>query len=399
MRPMGVSRTTVGLVLCVAVAAAAFVAAISGGQLGAIPAGCALSALILVAAWWPRSRTWLGWIVGAVSLVSLAATVVAVSIDGLPGWALMAVEIVALIGLIVMLVGYAPIRWVLVVGPLVGLAQTLLLLRTPPVFASSVNLLVGLVIWSLIAFAAAGAGLFLRYLDSRRTQSIAAARRAQRLELARDLHDFVAHDVSGMLVQAQAAQVVLGRDPHKALDLLQRIEDAGQQALASLDRTVHMLHDGDGGDRGRRIYHLDDIADLVARFREGSSIQAHLEVSPRVADKLSPELTTTAYRIVVEALTNVRRHAHNASKVDVTVDGCNGPSGEVLQVSVVNDAGPGQAARSSPGGLLSRRGGLGVPALTERVEALGGRFQAGPQAAGGWRLVAELPMPGIRRRP
>jgi signal transduction histidine kinase len=363
-----------------------------------VPAAVALYAVVAVGVWWPRSRSWLWWVVGVVAIISLSATVLAVIIDGLPGWGLMAVEIPALVGLITVLVGYETPRRILAVGPLVGLAQALLLLRTPPVFTSSVNLLVGCVIWSLAAFAAAVAGLFLRYLDAKRAQSVAGARRAQRLELARDLHDFVAHDVSGMIVQAQAAQVVLDQDPAKAVPILQRIEEAGLQALVSLDRTVHMLHDGDGGgDRDRRIHDLDDITELVNRFQDGGTVEAHLHVTPSLGEDLSHELATTAYRVVVEALTNVRRHAEGARRVDVTIERDTGSRGPLLRVSVVNDAPAGQSGRGSQH-ILGRRGGLGVPALSERVEALGGRLVAGPESGGGWRLCAELPMSVTRRR-
>ncbi len=89
--------------------------------------------------------------------------------------------------------------------------------------------------------AAATAARYLEALEVRRARSVAEARRAQRLALARDRHDFVAHDVSAMVVQAQAAQVVGAREPREALSALKRIEQAGLHALSAMDRAVDAL--------------------------------------------------------------------------------------------------------------------------------------------------------------
>ena len=86
-------------------------------------------------------------------------------------------------------------------------------------------------------------GGYPRLAEFRRRDSVAAERRAQRLALARDLHDFVAHDVSGIVALAQAARFVAGADPARALDALARVEAAGLRALDTMDRTVAMLGD------------------------------------------------------------------------------------------------------------------------------------------------------------
>lgn len=108
------------------------------------------------------------------------------------------------------------------------------------------NVLFAVTTLLLRAAVAVGAGLHLRSVDALRVRVVADARRAQRLDLARDLHDFVAHDVSGIVAQAQAAQLVAGHDSSTALAALRRIEQAGLKALASMDNTVHMLHETDG---------------------------------------------------------------------------------------------------------------------------------------------------------
>ena len=97
--------------------------------------------------------------------------------------------------------------------------------------------------WSLGAAGAAGAALHLNALDAERARSVADARRSQRLELARDLHDFVAHDVSAILVDAQAGRMVGANAPEHALAALGRIEEDALRALAAMDRTVRALRE------------------------------------------------------------------------------------------------------------------------------------------------------------
>ncbi|WP_169515731.1 histidine kinase [Amycolatopsis nigrescens] len=100
----------------------------------------------------------------------------------------------------------------------------------------------GAAFWALGPAFAAAVGLYFRYQQNARDRAVAAARRAQRLDLARDLHDYVAHDLSEMIAQAQAAQLAGEPDP-AVLVALRRIETAGLKAMSSMDRTVHMLHE------------------------------------------------------------------------------------------------------------------------------------------------------------
>lgn len=233
--------------------------------------------------------------------------------------------------------------------------------------------------WTLAALAAVAVGAYLRRLDGDRRRSVAEARRAQRLHLARDLHDFVAHDVSGMLAQAQAGQLLAGRDPAAAAAAFRRIEQAGLQALAALDRTVHMLSDPRAGP-AEGPAGLADVPAVVGRFTGPAEVTLDIESGL----ELPRELGATAYRVVVEALTNVRRHAPSATHVSVRI--ARATSDEVAIV-VTNDA-------PTPGAPTPKRrgGGLGLPSLAERVEVLGGSLTAGPRADG-WELVAKVPLP------
>ncbi|WP_159400685.1 ATP-binding protein [Streptomyces sp. XY431] len=228
-------------------------------------------------------------------------------------------------------------------------------------------------------------GLYLRGLDEGRRRSVAAARRAQRLELAHDLHDFVAHDVSGMVAQAQAGTVLAAIDPVRAAALFERIEQAGLQALASLDRTVHLLRSEDGDEDGPERAPqpgLVELAELTERFTDSGDVVVRLD-APAEEPAVPREVAATAYRIVVEALTNVRRHAPAARVVDVRV------RSEARRLTVrVRDDGGGASPSSG-----SRRGGggSGLAGLAARVEALGGTLSAGREG-NGWQVAVTMPL-------
>lgn len=234
--------------------------------------------------------------------------------------------------------------------------------------------------WTLPALGAVAVGAHLRRQASRTRRAVRDARRDQQLELARDLHDFVAHDVSAIVVQAQAARFVAGTDPGQAVRALERIEAAGLSALASMDRTVHALREA-GGSPATPAPGLTELADLVGRFEGGV-----LEAEDAASAGLSREADTAAYRVAVEALTNVRRHAPGAHTVRVTLRRI--PAG--IELAVTNSAPPRgpwlHAARRRRTG-----GGTGLAGLRERVEAAGGTLGAGPAEAAGWRVSAVFP--------
>ncbi|MBO2453461.1 two-component sensor histidine kinase [Actinomadura barringtoniae] len=286
-----------------------------------------------------------------------------------------ALESAAMAVLIVPVVRAAPPREAAALGLAAGLAESAVALRLAPAQGLLVQAFT-VTWWSLAAACAAGLGLYLRTLDQRRGRAVEAARREQRMELACDLHDFVAHDLTGIVVQAQAAQVVA--DPAKGRAALAWIEEAGLQALSVTDRTVRLL--SAGGDAERHpVPGLADLPELVRRFTaDPGDLRLRMEVD---AEDVPREIGATAYRIVVEALTNVRRHAP-ASTVVIVVD----RTGEELHVRVTND-GVGDGTHVP----AARRGGLGLVGLRERVGALGGTLEAGPHRAG-WRVAAALPL-------
>jgi signal transduction histidine kinase len=223
-----------------------------------------------------------------------------------------------------------------------------------------------------------GFGAYLRSLDRLRRETQEEVRQAERLELAREMHDFVAHHVTGMVVLAQAAQVT-NTDPKQAFA---DIEEAGLAALTSMRRMVKMLRNDDGGAGTNPLGDLAQIEDLVERFnRDGTD--ATCFISPELAgSSVAPEIAATAHRIVREALTNVRKHARGATRVRVVVAAA---SGNGLEVSVRDD---GRAAR---GRLAESGAGMGLLGLGERIEAVGGQLRAQTRPEGGWETAAWLP--------
>jgi signal transduction histidine kinase len=355
-----------------------------------------------------KGRDRLGVAVAGTGLVSLVSDV-AVLAGGRPypqgvttASAAGFVEVAVLSILTVMAVRLARASVATTAGVLAGLAVPLWLMRFGrPVW--SVEVVGGYAAWTLVAVLAVATGLYLRALDRRRTRAVAGARRAQRLELADDLHDFVVHDINEILLQAHAGQVLLGGGDAgqgaaaaQAGAALRRIEQAALRALETIDRTVHVLHHPTGAGGGSTAMNLDseprapqptavDLPALADRFTATGTVAAHLELEPGLvaapgaAPSLPPEISTTVYRIVVEALTNVRRHAVGAGHVRVNFTRV--PDDHV-QIEIVDD-GCGQSR--------SRHGGFGLAGLAARVDALGGTLGAGPAEPAGWRVTAVLP--------
>lgn len=310
-------------------------------------------------------------------------------------------EMAALAVLLAAVFRWAPVRQAVPAALLAGLAVacwTLPLLPSP----SALELAGAFALWSLPPLAAAVLGGYPRLMDRRRRDAVAQARHTQQLGIARDLHDYVAHDISGIVAQAQAARYVAGTHPGQAADALERIERAGLDALASMDRMVTMLRSADGvadGTTGEeeRVAPLpgaDQLLALVDKFTATGEVRARLDAAPAAVACLSRDAGATVYRTVAEALTNVRRHAPAAARVDVvlavrgTADGT-----REVELTVSNDTGrPGPAARPRAR-LRHSGGGHGLTGLRERLAAAGGTLSAGPDG-GGWKLVAVLPARG-----
>ncbi|CAL9433936.1 hypothetical protein SUDANB171_02100 [Streptomyces sp. enrichment culture] len=341
---------------------AALLALPSAGPLIVLPAALAAGTVLL-----PRPRPPHSAVPAVVSVVSLAATAAYRGPAGNavgPWWLL---ETAALLALTVPAARRGLRHAVPPVLALTALPLRVGLHLEPPSPAAE------LVVICLLAAAASGAavaaGRHLRAQDARRAHAVREARRAQRIALARDLHDFVAHEVSGMLVQAQAGQLVAAGDPDAAMAVLRRIEAAGLRAMDTLEETVRML-DADAGEDSGPAAPGAVLAELTAAVRRYGS--ATLDLDPAVRD-----VPPSAHRLVTEALTNIRRHAYGCGDVRVTV----ARGGEGLTVRVLNPAPPAAAPPATGTGT-------GLAALRRRLATEDATLTAGPTPSGGWHTTA-----------
>ncbi|MGW2181886.1 sensor histidine kinase [Streptomyces sp. NPDC001732] len=357
----------------------------TGPVLGGLPA-LAAAATVLWALVRRRTgaRTRLARPTAVCALLSLATTLTVTTRSG-SCWKLP--EAALLLLLIAAVTRWSPVRELRVAVPLAALAVAVWPARL--LDGGFLERTGAASFWLLPALAAAAIGAYPRHMERRRRTAVGEARRAQRLQLSRDLHDFVAHDVSGIVVQAQAARFVAATDPGQAVLALERIERAGLNALETMDRTIRMLDDDQGvPDAPFHPPGVPRLASLIDDFTASSGTTVCLHLPPDAAEAFTRarEASAVAYRIVVEALTNIRRHAPRAPRAEVRFTSV--PDGVELRVTnEASHAPPG--LRADP---LHRGGGRGLPALAERTEALGGTFAAGPYEKGGWRLVAVLPL-------
>ncbi|WP_344252019.1 sensor histidine kinase [Actinoplanes campanulatus] len=238
-------------------------------------------------------------------------------------------------------------------------------------------------IQALAGAAAIGVGVYLRTLEGNRQRAVDAVRAEQRAEFARDLHDFIAHHVTGIVVQAQGARFVAEQDPKRVLLALEQIEQAGAETMASMRRMVGVLRDAQSRPDAplAPVAGVPELAALVEQFTAAGGPVARLDVQGDVSG-LPVEVSSSAYRVVMEALTNTRQHAPDASSVAVQLT----RTPKQLFVRVSND---GPAPRHP---APRDRPGYGLVGLAERVRAVGGRMTAGPGIGGGWIVDAALPL-------
>jgi len=247
---------------------------------------------------------------------------------------------------------------------------------------------------ALLGLASASTGAYQRYTETARQQQMLVARADQRAEFARDLHDFVAHHVTGIVVQAQGARYVAEQDPERVAAALERIEHAGTEAMTAMRRMVAMLRQPGTDAPLAPLAGLGDLPALTEGFSAAGGPPVHLRVHGTV-DHLPMEVTTSAYRVVMEALTNVRQHAAGATRVEVLVQ----RTADWLMVRVVDDGTPPHRATVHRATVHRATGhrerpGYGLVGLTERVNAVGGWLRAGPAIGRGWAVDVRIPLRG-----
>jgi signal transduction histidine kinase len=219
-------------------------------------------------------------------------------------------------------------------------------------------------------------GTTFRYRARARTRELEQVQLLERERLARDLHDTVAHHVSAMAIRAQAGLATATSHPDAATDALRVIEAEASQALAEMRAMVRVLRDDRPADLTPQR-RLTDLSELAGQSRIGPAVD--VEVVGDVAG-VPASVSAAIFRLAQESVTNARRHARNATRIEVSV--------VVDQSSVrlrVSDDGEPSTARQagSPG--------FGLVGMIERAGLLGGTCEAGPGLGRGWTVTAVLP--------
>ena len=282
-------------------------------------------------------------------------------------------------------------RRIAVAGLLVALAGLVVqiafdpLARTPEqLWAAALFVLLVAAAW-LVGFTVQGRreASALQEQTDQAEEAQRAAIAAERVRIARELHDMIAHNVSVVVVQSVAAQGVLDAQPHRAREPLAHIERSGRQALTELRRLLDVMRDQDEPHELREpqpgIAQLATLVDSIRATGLPVTLQVDGEPPPD-----SAAVSPSVYRIVQESLTNVLKHARHAP-VSVRV------SWDAAAVDIlVEDDGPGRSASAAV------PPGYGLVGMRERAAMFGGTFTAGNRVGGGFEVRARLPLPPPR---
>ena len=206
----------------------------------------------------------------------------------------------------------------------------------------------------------------------------------ERMRIARELHDVVAHHVSVMGVQAAGARRIIDKRPDQAAEALATIEATSRQAVIELQRLLGMLRSTDDAAMTDGRPGVGQLAAL-ARTSGDAGLPVELVVEGSPPDTLPATLDLSIYRIVQEALTNAIKHGGAGTRAEVHVR-----FGQRSVELVISDNGAGSpATRPAPGG-----GGRGLVGMRERVGLFGGELSASPRPEGGFVVRAVLPLTG-----
>ncbi|KJK12606.1 histidine kinase [Terrabacter sp. 28] len=203
-------------------------------------------------------------------------------------------------------------------------------------------------------------------------------RNQERVALARELHDTVAHHVSAIAVQAQAGGVVAGFQPERAVEVLAAIESEASRTLAEMRSMVRVLRDEDVVDYSPQR----GVADLTALARADATPIVEVSLD-RPLTPLARPVDAALYRLAQESLTNAVRHARGATRVGIEVR----REGAVIRLRVSDDGQTGPGSTPEPG--------FGLLGMAERAQLLGGSLSAGPGPEGGWVVEAVLPVKAL----
>ncbi|PRX43619.1 signal transduction histidine kinase [Prauserella shujinwangii] len=231
-----------------------------------------------------------------------------------------------------------------------------------------------------VVSAACAVGAALRYRSRARTRELDQVRLLERERLARELHDTVAHHVSAMAIRAQAGLATAEVNPEAAADALRLIESEASRTLAEMRAMVRVLRDAGPADLEPRPG-VRDLARLAGPSRSGPLVDVRIDADLDDLDDLPLPVGTAIYRLAQESITNARRHARNATRIDVRV----AADDTTVSLLVSDDGEPGPPDGSP---------GYGMIGMIERADLLGGTVEAGPNPGRGWTVRAVLPRTG-----
>jgi signal transduction histidine kinase len=217
-------------------------------------------------------------------------------------------------------------------------------------------------------------GVSVRLRADAHRHDLEHARLRERTQIARDLHDTVAHHISAIAIQAQAGRAVLGGGAETAARIFEAIESESKRTLSELRVMVGSLREGADAPLTPQPV-VRDIERLARPLGDAPAIEVQLGEG---LDRLPTAMQSALYRIAQESITNAIRHARGAKVVRVRIV----TEGDAVRLTVDDDG-------MAPG--ARERSGFGLVGARERAEVFGGSLHAGPRAGGGWRVEVMLP--------
>lgn len=328
----------------------------------------ALAIVVLPALLWRRSHPLVVTAASFGAMNSLSIADLVIDADQPTGLGTMVVLLLSL---------YALFRWASGRDMLIGLG-VVLATATVSIAATYTGLSDAIGGYIVLAITIAIA-LAVRFRNRSRQREIEQVRLVEREQLARDLHDTVAHHVSAIAIRAQAGLAVAGTRPDAALEALELIGAEASRTLAEMRAMVGVLR----RDQQAELAPTPSLADVERLARHtGHGPVVDVSVAEGLHD-VAPAVATAVYRIAQEAVTNAQRHAHGVTRIVVAVTGDDTHVG----LRVVDDGTPVDTGRIGDG--------YGIRGMVERAQLLGGTCAASPRATGGWIVEAELPRTAV----
>jgi signal transduction histidine kinase len=379
---------TLDFLMAAVMGLSSLVAGVHGNRLGALPVAGAFALIVFLSVGLRRLRPVLAF--GALAVLNGLGTVSPrIAIDGVVPLAM---------AYVLYMVTVASSRRASVIALAVGLAEIVGVSvaihyhRLPDTSAAVFLGTLAMVIAWLTGYSVRQRRAYVEMLQ---VQAASSAVAQERLRIARELHDVVAHSMSVVAVQAGFGQYVIDESPADAREALGAIQATSREALAELRRMLGVLRQQDSRpDPGASAAPLapepglGELPRLIERTR-GAGIDVSL-IQWGTVREVPAGIGVSAYRIIQEALTNIVRHAGSGARADVIV----GHGYDSLRIEVTDDGGsPASLAARSPGS--GHGSGHGLIGMRERVQLCAGELEAGPLPTGGFRVFARLPVPAL----